>query len=68
MTIKPRKRISSNEDLQIAKKEALRPRTHKVSIHVPMEDFKRMKVLAVKEEITITELFSKMMREYLNDR
>lgn len=68
MSVSKRKRISSNEDLSIAKKGFIKPKLHKINLYVPLEDVKKMKKHAVDEGTTLTDIFCKLAKEYLNDR
>ena len=65
MSIKPRTRISSSEEMQKAKQYIMKPKLHKISLYVEAEDVKKMKKRAVDEGLTLTDIFQKLVKEYL---
>jgi len=65
MSIKPRNRISTDEDMKKAKDYIGRQKLHKISLYIPADHVKKMKLRALEEEITLTDIFQKLVKEYL---
>ena len=65
MSIKPRTRISSSEELIKAKQFIMKPKLHKISLYIEADDVKKMKIRAIDQGLTLTDIFQKLVKEYL---
>lgn len=67
MPLKPRNRESINPDQHKTKEFVMKPKLHKISIGVPLEDYKKMKMKGIPTDDKPTDIIRRLIKDYINN-
>ena len=66
--IKQRSRVSTDPELNKAKKSGEKKVMFKMTAYIPREDAHKLKILALKKEDTLSELVARIVADYLSSK
>lgn len=67
MPLTTRKRDSYNPELQKTKEYVMKPKMHKLTIWVPLEDYKALEIKGIPLRDKPTHIIRRLIKDYINN-